>query len=98
MKNIFTAALIATSILCVADAVKPQKAKADVAPRCGNIAGYKVCAYDRQFIDSRDIQWTDGDWTVIGVECRTPHGARWEMTGYQMPRSEVRKVVRAWCF
>ena len=97
-KTIATAAFVATSILCVADAVTPQAAKADVAPRCGNIAGYPVCAYDREFIDTLEIQWTDGDWTSIGVECQAPGGAKWESAGYWMGRSEVNKVVRGWCF
>ena len=42
MKNIFTAALIATSILCVADAVKPQEAKAN-GWSCNRIGGSTSC-------------------------------------------------------
>ena len=40
MKNIFTAALIATSILCVADAVTPKKAEAKT---CMNFDAGRLC-------------------------------------------------------
>ena len=42
IKNIFTAAVIATSILCVADTVKPQAAKANPWS-CNGIGGYTSC-------------------------------------------------------
>ena len=63
--------------------------------KCGNIAGYPVCAIDREYIDSLTIRWTDGDYSHIGVRCGT---GEWELSGYNPGRGEVNTIVRNWCY
>ena len=64
--------------------------------RCGKLAGYNACAIDREYIDSIKIEWTDGDYTWLTVDCDE---GTWESTGsYHLDRSESSRVAGEWCF
>ena len=62
---------------------------------CGDIEGYPVCALDTNYLDTLQINWTDGDQTSIAVHCES---GDWIRTGWELSESEVNKIVNSWCY
>lgn len=94
MKNIFTAAVIATASLCVADAVTALQAKAEITE--GTILGYHAEIFQSGSMDRPDfitIYGPQGKET-IKVTC-APWD--WESTGPNTA-NWVDAITEEWCF
>ena len=64
--------------------------------RCGVLAGFNVCAVDRSYVDSLKLEWNNGDYTWIKVQCdkysfRTTHGAKY------ITYPQAQAIVADWC-
>ena len=91
IKALAASALVATTALF--GGIAPAEAS---QWRCGRLAGYKVCAIDRSHIDSLKIEWSDGDYTWLTVNCSA---GTWESKGsYHLSKSESSRVAGAWCY
>ena len=94
MKNLKAFALTALTAATLIGTA--PKASAEAYDQCGNLAGVKVCAIDRTYVDTLHIHWNDGDFTGINVEC--DRSGYWEIKGYHPGDSTVNAMVRQWCF
>ena len=93
--NFIKAAAI-TALATTALVGTAPKASAEAYDQCGNLAGVKVCAIDRTYVDTLHIHWSDGDFTGINVEC--DRGGYWQIVGYHPGNSTVNAMVNQWCF
>ena len=92
IKALAATALVATTALF---AGTPAPAEASQW-RCGRVAGYNVCAIDRSTIDSLKIEWSDGDYTWLTIDCGR---GTWESKGsYHLSKAESSRVAGAWCY
>ena len=65
--------------------------------RCGRLLGYNVCAVDRTHIDSLKLEWTNGDFTWLKVDCaartfEARNGAQY------LTYNQAKAITGAWCF
>lgn len=99
MKNIFTAAVIATSILCVADVVAPQKADAKT---CMNFDAGRLCnEYQHQNKYGQEVysMWYyahDGEF-YGQVACAGRNYVAHDGYREGLRRDQVRYVVEEFC-
>ena len=93
MKKLATATLatlVATSAL-----VATTAGAVEASSRCGNVAGYIVCATDRDHTDTLEIDWGGGDLTKVDVRCSS---GEWKTNGFNPGDFLVKEIVEAWCF
>ena len=99
MKNIFAAAVIATSILCVTDTVTPQKAE---AATCGDFGRGSLCN-EYQFTGRRGQVYSmayhvhDNHKFYASVTCDDRNLIDWSGKKWGMSESEVRYIVTEFC-
>ena len=98
MKNIFTAAVIATSILCVADVVAPQKAEARTCVTFGPGALCNSYEYSNRHGQVYQVGYANGHEKFGGqVVCNGRNYVAHQGTKYNMAEGQVRWVVEEFC-
>ena len=90
-------ALAAAALVTVGGVVATTPSAEAAYWDCGRLMGYHVCAIDRSIIDSLKIEWTNGDYTWLAVDCarRTysvEHGARY------LTERQADAITGQWCF
>ena len=64
---------------------------------CGRLMGYHTCVINRSTIDSMKIEWTNGDYTWMTVNCAdrsysVKHGGRY------VSERQTDAITGQWCF
>ena len=97
MKNIFAAAVIATTALCTVDAVSASGAKASV-DWCDTISGYTFCVDYESNYDMMVVEDPYGREETISVKCRPLSRGGWiyESEG-QWTKASVTEFVEGYC-
>ena len=65
--------------------------------RCGRLAGFNVCAVDRSHIDSLKLEWTNGDYTWLTVDCARRTFEAKDGAQY-ITYDQAKAITGAWCF
>ena len=65
--------------------------------RCGRLAGFNVCAVDRSYIDSLKLEWTNGDYTWLSVDCARRTFEAKDGAQY-ITYDQAKAITGAWCF
>lgn len=89
---------IAAAALVAAGGVTLGAPSAEAANwSCGRIMGYNVCAIDRSYIDSLKLEWSNGDFTWIKVNC-SERSYTVTQGGRYMTESQTDALTGQWCF
>jgi hypothetical protein len=96
MKNIFTAAIIATAALCTVDAVSALGARANSNILCDTVEGFHACIDYSSDADVMHVGDPQGREETIVIQCFSGGGWKYESEG-QWTKYEVEEWVKGYC-